>query len=130
MFGVKLPRVGQSIVIVLPKGAATGGLQRGSRMPTGPKGEKRPAAVNARAVMIAKIATGEVEDAPEDDGKDLAAKASAPCSGSGRRLVDPTTYGRATVPSRGIDPAELPVSREAPAFVASKLPPDCISRQV
>jgi hypothetical protein len=36
-------------------------------MPTGPKGEKRPADVNARAVMIAKIATGEVEDAPEDD---------------------------------------------------------------
>ncbi len=28
-------------------------------MPTGPKGEKRPADVNARAVMIAKIATGE-----------------------------------------------------------------------
>ena len=47
-----------------------------------------------------------------------------------RRLVDPTTYGRATVPSRGIDPAELPVSREAPPFLASKLPPGCISRQV
>jgi hypothetical protein len=27
-------------------------------MPVGPKGEKRPADVNARAVMIAKIATG------------------------------------------------------------------------
>jgi hypothetical protein len=31
-------------------------------MPTGPKGEKRLPDVNARAVMIAKIATGEVED--------------------------------------------------------------------
>jgi hypothetical protein len=31
-------------------------------MPTGPKGEKRPADVNARAVMIAKIATGEEVD--------------------------------------------------------------------
>jgi hypothetical protein len=31
-------------------------------MPRGPKGEKRPADVNARAVMIAKIATGEIED--------------------------------------------------------------------
>ena len=29
-------------------------------MPTGPKGQKRPADVNARAVMIAKIATGEI----------------------------------------------------------------------
>ena len=44
-------------------------------MPRGPKGERRPADVNARAVLIAKIATGEVEDAPEDDGKDVAAKA-------------------------------------------------------
>jgi hypothetical protein len=43
-------------------------------MPRGPKGEKRPAYVNARAVMIARIATGEVEDAPEDDGKDPAAR--------------------------------------------------------
>jgi hypothetical protein len=31
-------------------------------MPRGPKGEKRPADVNARAVMIAKIATGGIED--------------------------------------------------------------------
>ena len=32
-------------------------------MPRGPKGEKRPADINARAVMIARIATGEIEDA-------------------------------------------------------------------
>lgn len=44
-------------------------------MPRGPKGEKRPADVNARAVLIAKIATGEIDDAPQDDGKDPAAKA-------------------------------------------------------
>jgi hypothetical protein len=31
-------------------------------MPRGPKGEKRPADVNARTVMIGKIATGEIED--------------------------------------------------------------------
>jgi hypothetical protein len=41
----------------------------------GPKGEHRPADVNTRAVMIAKVATGEVDDAPKDDGKDPAAKA-------------------------------------------------------
>lgn len=31
-------------------------------MPKGPKGEKRPADGNARAVHIAKIATGEIEE--------------------------------------------------------------------
>ena len=31
-------------------------------MPRGPKGEKRPADTNSCAVMVAKIATGEVED--------------------------------------------------------------------
>jgi hypothetical protein len=39
-------------------------------MPTGPKGEKRPD-VNARAVLIAKIATGEVEDVGRDPAKEL-----------------------------------------------------------
>ena len=34
-------------------------------MPKGPKGEKRPADPIARAVMVAKIATGEVEDEVE-----------------------------------------------------------------
>jgi hypothetical protein len=41
-------------------------------MPKGPKGEKRPADVVGAAVMVAKIAMGEVEDAVEDDGKDKA----------------------------------------------------------
>jgi len=40
-------------------------------MPKGPKGEKRPADAVARAVKVAKIATGEVEeDKPEDETKD------------------------------------------------------------
>jgi len=42
-------------------------------MPRGPKGEKRPADVNARAVMIGRIATGEIEDRVTDDGKNAAA---------------------------------------------------------
>ena len=37
-------------------------------LPKGPKGEKRPADVVGAAVMAAKIATGEVEDAVDDDG--------------------------------------------------------------
>ncbi len=54
-------------------------------MPRGPKGEKRPADVNARAVLIAKIATGEIDDAPEDEGRDPAAKALGNAARRGRR---------------------------------------------
>lgn len=44
-------------------------------MPKGPKGEKRPADVIGNAVMIGRIATGEIDDKGADDGKDPAAKA-------------------------------------------------------
>ncbi len=33
-----------------------------SKMPRGPQGQKRPADAIARAVMVAQIATGEIED--------------------------------------------------------------------
>lgn len=33
-------------------------------MPKGPRGEKRPADVIGAAIMVAKIATGEIEDRP------------------------------------------------------------------
>ncbi len=42
-------------------------------MPKGPKGEKRPADVIGAAVTVAKIATGEIEEQADDDGKDNAA---------------------------------------------------------
>ncbi len=42
-------------------------------MPKGPKGEKRPADAVGAAVMVAKIATGEVDDELTDDGKNKAA---------------------------------------------------------
>jgi hypothetical protein len=43
-------------------------------MPRGPKGEKRPADVIGAAIMVGRIATGEIEEgAPPDDGKDPAA---------------------------------------------------------
>jgi len=35
-------------------------------MPKGPQGQKRPADVIGAAVMVAKIATGEVEDVTRD----------------------------------------------------------------
>lgn len=53
-------------------------------MPTGPKGEKRPADVIGAAIMVAKIATGEIEETIEDDGKDPAAKALGRKGGTAR----------------------------------------------
>lgn len=53
-------------------------------MAKGPKGEKRPADVNARAVMIAKIATGEIEDKVTNDGKNAAAVALGRMGGKAR----------------------------------------------
>ena len=44
-------------------------------MPKGPRGQKRPADVIGNAVRVMQIATGEIDDEPEDDGKDPAAKA-------------------------------------------------------
>ncbi len=54
-------------------------------MPRGPKGEKRPADVIGNAIMVAKIATGEIEEStPPDDGKDPAAKALGKKGGAAR----------------------------------------------
>jgi hypothetical protein len=53
-------------------------------MPRGPKGEKRPADVNARAVVIGKIATGAIEDVTTDDGKNAAAVALGRMGGKAR----------------------------------------------
>ena len=54
-------------------------------MPTGPKGQKRPADAIARAVKVAKIATGEIEeDKPVDDGKDKAAQSLGRRGGKAR----------------------------------------------
>ncbi len=53
-------------------------------MPKGPKGEKRPADVIGNAVLIGRIATGEVEDTVEDDGKDKAAQALGSKGGKAR----------------------------------------------
>jgi hypothetical protein len=50
----------------------------------GPNGEKRPADAIGLAVMIGRIATGEVEDVAPDDGKDPAAKALGAKGGQAR----------------------------------------------
>ena len=53
-------------------------------MPRGPKGEKRPADVIGTAVMIGKIATGEIDDLTTDDGKNAAAVALGRMGGKAR----------------------------------------------
>jgi hypothetical protein len=44
-------------------------------MPHGPNGERRPADVNARALLIAKIATGEIDETPRRSKKVNSGKA-------------------------------------------------------
>ncbi|HEY8032091.1 MAG TPA: RNA-binding protein [Methylocella sp.] len=53
-------------------------------MPTGPKGQKRPADVIGNAVHVMRIATGEIEETIPDDGKDPAAKALGKKGGAAR----------------------------------------------
>jgi hypothetical protein len=53
-------------------------------MPRGPKGEKRPADTHAAAVMVAKIATGKIEDVTTDEGKNAAAVALGRLGGKAR----------------------------------------------
>ena len=53
-------------------------------MPKGPQGQKRPADVNTRAVMIAKTATGEIENVTTEDGKNAAAVALGRMGGKAR----------------------------------------------
>jgi hypothetical protein len=54
-------------------------------MPRGPKGEKRPADVIGNAIMIARIATGEIDEtATTDDGKNAAAVALGRMGGKAR----------------------------------------------
>jgi hypothetical protein len=53
-------------------------------MPTGPKGEKRPADVIGNSVHVMRIATGEIEETIPDDGKDPAAKALGRKGGAAR----------------------------------------------
>jgi len=54
-------------------------------MPRGPKGEKRPADVIGAAIMVGRIATGEIEEtATTEDGKNAAAGAHGR-QGAGRR---------------------------------------------
>ena len=66
-------------------------------MPRGPKGEKRPADVIGAAVMVGRIATGEIEDTPatpESEGKNPAAEPYGPRRGT---VPNPVAHRRSRV---------------------------------
>jgi hypothetical protein len=52
-------------------------------MPRGPKGERRPADAIGNAIMIGRIATGEIDDLTTDDGKNAATVALGRMGGGG-----------------------------------------------
>lgn len=56
----------------------------GLKVPRGPKGQKRPADVIGNAVHVMRIATGDITEAVEDDGKDKAAQALGRKGGAAR----------------------------------------------
>jgi hypothetical protein len=53
-------------------------------MPKGSKGQKRPADVIGSAVKVMRVATGEEDDFPADDGKDKAAQSLGRRGGKAR----------------------------------------------
>jgi hypothetical protein len=60
------------------------GKSKDNVMPRGPGGQKRPADTNPAAVLVGKIATGEIEDRVTDDGKNAAAVALGRIGGKAR----------------------------------------------
>jgi len=56
-------------------------------MPRGPKGQKRPADVIGNAIMVAKIATGEIEETPTAKASPQAAMGSKGGAARARTLT-------------------------------------------
>jgi hypothetical protein len=71
-------------------------------MPTGPKGQKRPADVIGNAVKVMRIATGEEEEEIERDGKDPAAKALG-AKGGKKRAENMTPERRAEIAKKAAE---------------------------
>lgn len=81
-------------------------------MPTGPKGQKRPADVIGNAVRVMRIATGEEADDVIDDGKDPAAK-SLGSRGGKKRAENMTPERRAEIAKKAAE-SRWNKTRDAP----------------
>ena len=68
-------------------------------MPTGPRGEKRPADVIGAAVMVAKIATGEIDEELEPE-RDTEARRKAGKKGGKARAKSLTPEQRSEIAER------------------------------
>jgi hypothetical protein len=79
-----VPRGRLFLYKTLPFLAKLTAKHQATRMPRGPKGEHRPADANKNAVLIGRIATGEIEDKVTDDGKNAAAVALGRMGGKAR----------------------------------------------
>ena len=66
-------------------------------MPTGPRGQKRPADVVGCAVMVAKIATGEIAEELEPEPEHSQARRKAGEKGGNARAEALTTERRAEI---------------------------------
>jgi hypothetical protein len=66
-------------------------------MPKGPKGEKRPADAIGAAIKVAKIATGEIEDKPDEKPAKNAAAAELGRMGGQARAKSLTKKKRAEI---------------------------------
>ena len=70
-------------------------------MPTGPRGQKRPADVVGCAVMVAKIATGEVEEVLQHEPAHSEARREAGKKGGAARAEALTPERRAEIAAQG-----------------------------
>lgn len=70
-------------------------------MPTGPRGERRPADVIGAAVMVSKILTGEIEEELESEPKDTRAQSEAGKKGGAARAESLTPERRAEIAAQG-----------------------------
>ena len=70
-------------------------------MPVGPRGEKRPADVIGSAVMVARIATGEIEEQLEPERETDPAKQEAGRKGGKARAESLTAEERVEVARQG-----------------------------
>jgi hypothetical protein len=66
-------------------------------MPKGPRGEKRPADSIGAAIMVAKIATGEIEDTRPK----IAAKSASGKKGAAARAAKLTDQQRTQIAQKG-----------------------------
>ena len=70
-------------------------------MPTGPRGEKRPADVIGAAVMVAKIATGEIEEELQPEPAHTESRRAAGKKGGKARADALTPERRAEIAVQG-----------------------------